>query len=84
MRVSSQKNTVLLIVRRNTVQGKQKEVYTSKNLFYKYYWTYGDVLYTDWTENSQSYVHTLQALDLSPTCDAGDIKLIIQLFPHCT
>jgi hypothetical protein len=62
----------------------QKEAYTFKNLFYKYYWTYSDVLYIDWRENSQSYVHTSQALDVSPTCDAADVKLIIQLFPHCT
>jgi hypothetical protein len=60
----------------------QKEVYTFKNLFYKYYWTYGDVLYIDWRENSQSYFHTLQALDVSPTFDAADVKSIIQLFPH--
>jgi hypothetical protein len=40
------------------------------------------VLYTDWWENSQSYFHTLQALDVSPTCDAADVKSIIQLFPH--
>jgi hypothetical protein len=33
-------------------------------------------------ENSQSYFHTLQALDVSPTCDAADAKSIIQLFPH--
>jgi hypothetical protein len=32
----------------------QKEVYTFKNVFCKYYWTYGDVLYIDWRENSQS------------------------------
>jgi hypothetical protein len=36
----------------------------------------------DWRENSQSYFHTLQALDVSPTCDAADVKLKIQLFPH--
>jgi hypothetical protein len=60
----------------------QKEVYNLKKLFYKYYWTYGDVLYIDWRENSQSYFHTLQALDVSPTCDAADVKSIIQLFPH--
>jgi hypothetical protein len=60
----------------------KKEVYNFKNVFYKYYWTYGDVLYIDWGENSQSYLHTLQALDVSPTCDAADIKSIIQLFPH--
>jgi hypothetical protein len=60
----------------------QKEVYTFKNLFYKYYWTYGDVLYTDWRENYQSYFDTLQALNVSPTCDAADVKSIIQLFPH--
>jgi hypothetical protein len=57
-----------------------KEVYTFKNLFYKYYWTYGDVLYTDWRENSQSYFHTLHALDVSLTCDAADVTSIIQLF----
>jgi hypothetical protein len=51
----------------------QKEVYTFENLFYKYYWTYGDVLYIDWRENSHSYFHTLQALDVSPTCDAADV-----------
>jgi hypothetical protein len=62
----------------------QKEVYNLKNLFYKYYWTYGDVLYIDWRENSQSYFDTLQALDVSPTCDAADVKSIIQLFPHST
>jgi hypothetical protein len=60
----------------------QKEVYTFKNLFYKYYWTYSDVLYIDWRENYQSYFHTLQALDVSPTSEAADVKLIIQLFPH--
>jgi hypothetical protein len=60
----------------------KKEVYTSKNLFYKYYWTYGDVQNIDWRESSQSYFHTLQALDMSPTCDAADVKSIIQLFPH--
>jgi hypothetical protein len=54
----------------------KKEVYTFKNLFYKYYWTYG------WRENPQSYFHTLQALDVSPTCDAADVKSIILLFPH--
>jgi hypothetical protein len=41
--------------------------------------TYGDVLYIG--ENSQSYFHTLQALDVSPTCDAADVKSIVQLFP---
>jgi hypothetical protein len=60
----------------------QKEVYTFKNLFYKYYWTYGDVLYIDWREKSQSYFHTLQALYVSPTCDVADVKSIIQLFLH--
>jgi hypothetical protein len=52
----------------------KKEVYTFKNLFYKYYWTYGDILYIEWRENSQSYFHTLQALDVNPTCDAADVK----------
>jgi hypothetical protein len=60
----------------------QKEVCTYKNLFYKYYWTYDDVLYMDWRENSQSYFHPLQSFDVSPTCDAADAKSIIQLFPH--
>jgi hypothetical protein len=60
----------------------QKEVYTLKNLFYTYYWIYGDVLYIDWREHSQSYFHTLQALDVSSTCDAADVKSMIQLFPH--
>jgi hypothetical protein len=60
----------------------KKEVHTFKNLFYKYYWTYGDVLYIDWRENSQCYFHTLQALDVNPTFDAADVKSIIQLFPH--
>jgi hypothetical protein len=55
----------------------KKEVYTLKILFYNYYWTYGDVLFLDGRENSQSYVHTLQAPDVSPTCDAADVKLII-------
>jgi hypothetical protein len=45
-------------------------------------WTYGDVLYTEWRENSQSYTFTLQALDVSPTCDVANVKSIIQLFPH--
>jgi hypothetical protein len=58
----------------------QNEVYTLKNLSYKYYWTYDDVLYIDWREKSQSYFHTLQALDASPTCNAADVKSIIQLF----
>jgi hypothetical protein len=40
------------------------------------------VLYFDRRENSQSYFHTLQALDVSPTYDAVDVKSIIQLFPH--
>jgi hypothetical protein len=40
------------------------------------------VLYIDWRENSQSYFHILQALDVSPTCDAEYVKSIIQLFPH--
>jgi hypothetical protein len=31
---------------------------------------------------SQSYFRTLQALDVSPTCDATDVKSIIQLLPH--
>jgi hypothetical protein len=60
----------------------KRSIYTFKNLFYKYYWTYGDVLYIDWRENSQSYFHTLQAHDVSPTCDAADAKSIIQPFPH--
>jgi hypothetical protein len=60
----------------------KKELYTSKNLFYKYYLIYSNMLYIDWRENSQSYFHTLQALDVSPTCDAADIKSLIQLFPH--
>jgi hypothetical protein len=60
----------------------QKEVHTFKNLFYKYYWTYGDVLYIDWRENSQSYCRTLQALDVSPTNDAADVSSIIRLFPY--
>jgi hypothetical protein len=33
-------------------------------------------------ENYQSYFHTLQALDVSPSCDAVDVKSIIHLFPH--
>jgi hypothetical protein len=37
---------------------------------------------THWRENCQSYIRTLQALDVSPTCDAADVKSIIQLFPH--
>jgi hypothetical protein len=40
------------------------------------------VLYIDQRETSQSYFHTLQALDVSPTCDAADVKSIIWLFPH--
>jgi hypothetical protein len=40
------------------------------------------MLYIDWRENSQSYFHTLEALDVSPTCEAADVKSIIQLFPH--
>jgi hypothetical protein len=68
----------------------KKEVYNFKNLFYKYYWTYGDVLYICiyiyiyiyWREKPQSYFHTLQALDVSPTCDTADVKSIIQLFSH--
>jgi hypothetical protein len=60
----------------------QKEVYTFKHLFYNFYCTYGDVLYIDWRENSQSLFHILQALNVSPTCDAADIKSIIQLFRH--
>jgi hypothetical protein len=43
----------------------QKEVYTFKNLFYKYYWTYGNVLYTDWRENTKviftPYKHSMWA-----------------------
>jgi hypothetical protein len=39
-------------------------------------------MYIDWRENSQRYFHTLQALDVSPTCDAADVKSIIKLFPH--
>jgi hypothetical protein len=35
----------------------QKELYTFKNVFYKYYWTYGDLLYTDWTELSKLFPH---------------------------
>jgi hypothetical protein len=60
----------------------KKEVYVLKNLFYKYCWTYDNVLYIDWRENSQSYFHTLQTLDVSPTCDAAGVKSKIQLFPH--
>jgi hypothetical protein len=41
-----------------------------------------DVLYIVWRKNSQSYFHTLQALDVSPTCDTADVKSIIQLFPY--
>jgi hypothetical protein len=41
---------------------------------------YGDVLYVGWSGKSQIYFHTLQALDVSPTCDAADVKSIIQLF----
>jgi hypothetical protein len=40
------------------------------------------VRYTDSRENSQSYFHTLQALDVRHKCDAADVKSIIQLFPH--
>jgi hypothetical protein len=40
------------------------------------------VLYFDKRENSQSYFHTLQALDVSPICGVADVKSIIQLFPH--
>jgi hypothetical protein len=57
----------------------QKEVYTFKNVFYKHYWTYGDLLYIDWREKSWSYFHTLQALHVSPMCDAADVKSIIHL-----
>jgi hypothetical protein len=39
-------------------------------------------IWLDWRENSQSYVHTLQALDVNPTCDVTYVKSIIQLFPH--
>jgi hypothetical protein len=60
----------------------KKEVHTFKNVFYKYFWTYGDMLYIDWRKNCQSYFHTLQALDVSPTCNAADVKSIIQFFPH--
>jgi hypothetical protein len=77
--VSYNQNTHFLFLHYGVIQ---KEVYALKNLFYKYYWTYGNVLYIDWRENSQSYFHTLQALDMSPTCDAADVKSIIQLFPH--
>jgi hypothetical protein len=27
-------------------------------------------------------IYTLQALDVSPTCDVADVRSIIQLFPH--
>jgi hypothetical protein len=60
----------------------QKEVYTFKKLFHKCYWTYGDVLYLNWRENSQSCFHTLQALNVSQMCDVADVKSIIQLFLH--
>jgi hypothetical protein len=53
-----------------------------QNLFYKYYWTYGDVLYIDWRKKSHSYFHTLQALGASRMCDAADVKSTIQFFPH--
>jgi hypothetical protein len=78
----SMENRVLLRILLLKYRVIQKEVYTFKNLFYKYYWTYGDVLYIDWRENSRSYFHILQALDVSPTCDAADVKSIIQLFSH--
>jgi hypothetical protein len=39
----------------NSYRVIQKEVYTFKNLFYKNNWTYGDVLYIDWRNNSQSF-----------------------------
>jgi hypothetical protein len=59
-----------------------KKKYKEVDLFNKYCWTYGDISYVDWRENSQSYYHTLEALDVSPTCDAADIKSIIELLPH--
>jgi hypothetical protein len=64
------------------IQGYSKRSTHIQNFFYKCYWTHGDVLYIDWRENSQSYFNTLQALDVSPTRDAADVKSIIQLFPH--
>jgi adenine-specific DNA methylase len=64
------------------MQGYSKRSINFKKIFLKYYWTHGDVLYIDWRENSQSYFHNLQALDVTPTCDAADVKSIIQLFPH--
>jgi hypothetical protein len=64
------------------VQGYSKRSIHLQKFVSKYCWTYGDVLYIDWRENSQSYFHTLQALDVSLTCDAADVKSIIQLFPH--
>jgi hypothetical protein len=42
------------------------------------------MLYVDRRENSQSYFHTLQELDVSPTCDAADVKSIMQLFLHAS
>jgi hypothetical protein len=80
--INSLVRRVMVLVAQQIYRVIQKEVYTFKYLFYKYYWTYGDMLYTDWRENSQSYFNTLQALDASPTCDAVDVKSTIQLFPH--
>jgi hypothetical protein len=64
------------------IQGYSKRSIHFQKFILQFYRTYGDVLYIDWRENSQSYFHTLQALDVSPTCDAADVKPIIQLFPH--
>jgi hypothetical protein len=72
----------VFIVACNLYRVVQKEVYTFKNLFYKYYWTYGDMHIQTEGRNLQRYFHTLQALDMSPTCDVADVKSIIQLFPH--
>jgi hypothetical protein len=66
------------------VQGySNRSIHFQKIYFFNYYWTYGDVLYTiEWRENSQSYFHTSQAVDVSLTCDAADVKSIINFFPH--
>jgi hypothetical protein len=66
------------------IQGYPKRSIHFQKFILQVLWTYGDVLYTGWRENSQSYVHTLQALNVRPTCEVADVKLIIQLFRHCT
>jgi hypothetical protein len=62
--------------------GLLKKKYTFSKIYFTSTIGHMAMCYVSTEGRTQTYFHTLQALDVSATCDAADVKSIIQLFPH--